>query len=92
MPNHMLMIKSHTDFTDIISATAQPRLIITSLPQPITVARPERSNARAERVARSRGVEQSETLGIVAPTMMRLKDAKIGFLGGCFRVFQTLFF
>ena len=22
MPNHMLMIKSHTDFTDIISATA----------------------------------------------------------------------
>ena len=37
-------------------------------------------------MARSRGVEQSETLGIVAPTMMRLKDAKIGFLGGCFRV------
>ena len=51
----MLMIKSHTDFTDIISATAQPRLIITSLPQPITAARPEGSNARAERVARSRG-------------------------------------
>ena len=23
---------------------------------------------------------------------MRLKDAKIGFLGSCFRVFQTLFF
>ena len=23
---------------------------------------------------------------------MRLKDAKIGFLGGCFRVCQTLFF
>ena len=36
--------------------------------------------------------ERSETLGIVAPTMMRLKDAKIGFLGGCFRVCQTLFF
>ena len=37
-------------------------------------------------------MERSETLGIVAPTMMRLKDAKIGFLGNCFRVFQTLFF
>ena len=36
--------------------------------------------------------ERSVTLGIVTPTMMRLKDAKIGFHGGCFRVFQTLFF
>ena len=36
-------------------------------------------------------MERSETLGIVTPTIMRLKDAKIGFLGGCFRVLQTLF-
>ena len=46
---------------------AQPRLIITNFLQPITAARPERSNARAERVARSRGVERSVTLGIVTP-------------------------
>ena len=38
---------------------AQPRLIITSLPQPITAARPEGSNARAERVALSRGCSEA---------------------------------
>ena len=37
------------------------------------------------------GAERSETLGIVAPTMMRLKDAKIGNFSICFRVLQTLF-
>ena len=62
--NHMLMIKSHTDFTDYtdnISATAaQSRLIITSLPQSMTAARPERSNARAKRVARSRGWSEAK--------------------------------
>ena len=36
--------------------------------------------------------ERSVTLGIVTSSVMRLKDAKIGFLGSCFRVFQTLFF
>ena len=51
-----LSLTDFTDYTDIIWATAaQPRLIITGLPQLMTAARPERSNARAERVARSRG-------------------------------------
>ena len=30
-------------------------------------------------------------LGIVTPTIMRLKDAKIGFFGDNIRVLQTLF-
>ena len=37
-------------------------------------------------------MQRSVTLGIVTPSIMRLKDAKIGFLGGNIRVFQTLFF
>ena len=70
-----------------VGCTALERLTITSL----TAARPESSTARAERVALSRGVERSETLGIVTSSVMRLKDAKIGFFGGNIRVFQTLF-
>ena len=36
--------------------------------------------------------ERSVTLGIVTSSVMRLKDAKIGFLGDNIRVLQTLFF
>ena len=67
---------------------ATEKLTITRL----TAARPERSNARAERVARSRGVQRSATLGIMPPIVMRLKDAKIDFQGDNIRVLQTLFF
>ena len=37
-------------------------------------------------------MERSVTLGIVTSSVMRLKDAKIGFLGDNIRVLQTLFF
>ena len=73
----MLMIKSHTDFTDIISATAQPRLIITSLPQPITVARPERSNARAKRVARSRGWSKAKPSVSLHPSLCEERENRL---------------
>ena len=53
------------------TTAAQPQLIITSLPQPITAARPERSNARAKRVARSRGWSEAKPSVSRRPTVMR---------------------
>ena len=56
-----------------------------------TAARPERSNARAKRVALSRGCSKAKPPEYHHPHEKRLKDANVVAKEADFRVFQTLF-